>query len=101
MSRKAEFTVDGVLYRAQSVSPRWYYEFNDECGHGDNRDMLKFIDGILKNCITYPAEIKTQGIDYFDKNDDLFGAEKVFKAVHSFLREPIGRKPSEPVRKTE
>ena len=90
MARIATVTIDDVDYTLQSVSPSWFYELQDDCGIGTNdRDMKKFINELLKNVVVSPAEIKSEGIKYFDKKDDIGTSEKLTKEIMAFLK---GRK---------
>ena len=89
MAKTREVTVNGQSFTLQSVSPSWYYDFNDECGNtgGGKRKSAKYMDGMFKNCVISPPEIKAQGMDYFDANEDLKTAEKLISAIEQFLRE--------------
>ena len=76
-------------YTLQSVSPTWYFGVNDDCGMtgGGRRDTTKYIDTMLKNVVISPAEVKADGISYFDEKDDIKTPEKLIKAIETFLRE--------------
>lgn len=76
-------------FTLQSVSPSWYYDFNDECGNtgSGKRKSAKYMDGMFKNCVTSPAEVKAQGMAYFDERDDIRTPEKLIAAIEQFLRE--------------
>lgn len=90
MAKQKEVTVNGQKFKLQSVSPSWYYDFNDECGMtGGKRQSRKYVDGMLRNCVISPAEVSSQGMDYFDAQDDLSTTEKLIKEIENFLR---GRK---------
>ena len=84
----ASFTVNGTEYTLQSVSPTWYYDTNDECGNtgSGKRKSAKYMDGMFKNCVVAPAEVKAKGMEYFDDNEDLKTAEKLIAAIEQFLR---------------
>jgi len=88
MAKTFKTTINGTEYTLQSVSPSWYFDFNDECnmtGSG-KRQTRKYIDGLIKNCVIAPAEVKNGGISYFDENTDIATPEKLTKAIEQFLR---------------
>lgn len=89
MSKQKKIQIEGTEFTLQSVSPSWYYEFNDECGNtgSGKRKSAKYMDGMFKNCVVAPAEIKTEGMAYFDEREDLRTAEKLIAAIEQFLRE--------------
>lgn len=89
MSKQKKIQIEGTEFTLQSVSPSWYYEFNDECGNtgSGKRKSAKYMDGMFKNCVVVPAEIKTEGMAYFDEREDLRTAEKLIAAIEQFLRE--------------
>ena len=78
MAKTKEITIGEQKFTLQSVSPSWYYDFNDECGNTGN--------GKRKNCVVAPAEVKAKGMEYFDDNEDLKTAEKLIAAIEQFLR---------------
>lgn len=89
MSRQTKVTVNNQEFTLQSVSPTWYFGVNDDCGMTGTgkRDTTKYIDTMLKNVVIAPPEVKSQGIAYFDENDDVKTPEKLIKAIEQFLRE--------------
>jgi hypothetical protein len=88
MAKQKEITINEQKFTLQSVSPSWYYDFNDECGNtgGGKRKSVKYMDGMFKNCVISPPEVKAQGMDYFDEKEDLATAEKLIAAIEQFLR---------------
>ena len=68
MAKTKKVTVNGHEFELQSVSPSWYYDFNDECGNtgSGKRKSAKYMDGMFKNCVISPPEVKAQGMEYFD-----------------------------------
>jgi len=42
---------------------------------------------MFKNCVIAPAEVRNQGMAYFDEQEDLKGPEALIKAIETFLRE--------------
>lgn len=88
MAKTKEITIGEQKFTLQSVSPSWYYDFNDECGNtGGRRKSTKYMDGMFRNCVTFPPEVKAQGMAYFDDKEDLRTAEKLIAAIEQFLRE--------------
>ena len=53
MAKTKEITIGEQKFTLQSVSPSWYYDFNDECGNTGNgkRKSAKYMDGMFKNCV--------------------------------------------------
>ena len=87
MAKQKEVTINGQKFTLQSVSPSWYYDFNDECGNtGGKRKSAKYMDGMFRNCVIAPAEVKAEGMAYFDEKEDLSTAEKLIAAIEQFLR---------------
>ena len=78
MAKTKEITIGEQKFTLQSVSPSWYYDFNDECGNtgSGKRKSAKYMDGMFKNCVVAP----------FDDNEDLKTAEKLIAAIEQFLR---------------
>jgi hypothetical protein len=89
MARTKKVTVNGSEFTLQSVSPSWYYEQNDNCGNtgGGKHQSAKYMDIMFRNCVISPAEVKADGMGYFDENDDLKTPEALIKEIESFLRE--------------
>lgn len=88
MAKTKTVTIKGKEFTLQSVSPSWYYDFNDECGNtgGGKRKSTKYMDGMFKNCVISPPEVKADGMKYFDEQEDLSTAEKLIAEIESFLR---------------
>ena len=80
---------NGTEYTLQSVSPTWYYDTNDECGNtgSGKKKSAEYMDRMFKNCVIAPAEVRNQGMAYFDEQEDLKGPEALIKAIETFLRE--------------
>lgn len=59
-----------------------------ECGNtgSGKRKSAKYMDGMFKNCVVAPAEVKAKGMEFFDDNEDLKTAEKLISAIEQFLR---------------
>lgn len=86
---KLECSEETIEVTLQSVSPTWYYDVCKRYGlmSGTNKDFIKYMDEMFKNCVIYPGEIRNKGIEYFDERDDIVGAEELNKEISSFLRE--------------
>lgn len=88
MSKTKKVTIGEQEFTLQSVSPKWYFDFNDECGmNGGKRALTKYIDGLIKNCVVSPPELKSVGLDYFEEKEDIRTPEKLVKEIEQFLRE--------------
>ena len=90
MAKTKEITIGEQKFTLQSVSPSWYYDFNDECGNtgSGKRKSAKYMDGMFKNCVVAPAEVKAKGMEFFDDNEDLKTAEKLVS------EDVIGKEPA-------
>lgn len=88
MAKQKKVTVNGTEFTLQSVSPTWYFGVNDECGMtGGKKDTGKYLDTMFKNCVVSPAEVRNDGMAYFDAQEDVKTPEKLIKAIETFLRE--------------
>lgn len=89
MAKQKKVTVNGTEYTLQCVSPTWYYDTNDECGNtgSGKKKSAEYMDRMFKNCVIAPAEVRNQGMAYFDEQEDLKGPEALIKAIETFLRE--------------
>ena len=78
MARQKKVTVNGTEY-----------ETNDECGNtgSGKRKSAEYMDRMFKNCVIAPAEVRNEGMAYFDEKDDLKTPEGLIKAIENFLRE--------------
>ena len=54
---------------------------------GGKRDTTKYLDTMFKNVVISPAEVKADGMAYFDEREDVKTPEKLIKAIEQFLRE--------------
>lgn len=88
MAKQKKVIVNGQEFTLQSVSPTWYFGVNDECGMtGGKKDTSKYLDTMFKNCVVSPAEVRNDGMAYFDEKEDVKTPEKLIKAIEQFLRE--------------
>ena len=51
------------------------------------KDTTKYLDTMFKNVVIAPAEVKTDGMGYFDAQEDVKTPEKLIAAIEKFLRE--------------
>ena len=88
MAKTKEITIGDQKFTLQSVSPTWYFQANDDCGMTGNgrRDTVKYLDTMFKNVVVSPAEVKSDGMAYFDAKEDVKTPEKLIKAIEQFLR---------------
>ena len=97
MAKTKEITIGEQKFTLQSVSPSWYYDFNDECGNtgSGKRKSAKYMDGMFKNCVVAPAEVKAKGMEFFDDNEDR-KADLRHRAVSSQLNWTLPTLPTKP-----
>jgi len=90
MAKTKAKELNGVEYKFQSVSPRWYYDINDRYGNtgGGRKNSPDYMDEMFRNVVISPPEVATRGLSYFEDNDDLKGAEDLIGEIERFLREP-------------
>ena len=52
MAKTKEITIGEQKFTLQSVSPSWYYDFNDECGNTGNgkRKSAKYTSSLRSFC---------------------------------------------------
>ena len=87
MAKQKKVTVNGQEFTLQSVSPTWYFGVNDDCGMtGGKRNTVKYLDMMFKNTVVTPAEVRNDGMSYFDVRDDVRTPELLIKEIESFLR---------------
>ncbi|EFC97243.1 hypothetical protein CLOSTHATH_04559 [Hungatella hathewayi DSM 13479] len=87
MAKTKKVTINGTEYELQSVSPTWYLDLNDECGMtGGRRKTAKYMDSLFKNTVIAPKEVNTEGMQYFEEQEDISSAEKLLTEIESFLR---------------
>ena len=71
----------------QSVSPQWYMDNLDRFGRGKN--TAKYIDQLIRNVVVSPAEVAADGIDYFNKREDVATPTLLVEEIESFLARPV------------
>ncbi|MGL5435875.1 MAG: hypothetical protein ACRDBO_10825 [Lachnospiraceae bacterium] len=85
MAKAGVLTVQGKKFSVQKVSPRWYYGLSDRHLINGKRNTAAYVDELLKNTITDPAEIKVDGLEYFG-DDDLGLVDELVTEIESFLK---------------
>ena len=88
MAKTKTVKVNGTDFQLQSVSPNWYLDHNDETGMtGGKRKTAKYMDGLFKSVVVSPKEVQNEGMEYFDRENDISTPEKLLVEIESFLRE--------------
>ena len=82
MARTKTVTVGGTDYQLQSVTYSWY--FNPANGR---KNTAKYVDALIKGCVTAPAEVAKGGLKYFDEQDDLATPSELVREIENFLAE--------------
>ena len=54
MAKTKEITIGEQKFTLQSVSPSWYYDFNDECGNTGGRRVALLAEGVGRNPAVVP-----------------------------------------------
>ena len=96
MARTKTVTVNGVDYSLQSVTFSWYSNLTDLYINPANgrKNTAKYVDALIKGCVTAPAEVAKLGLKYFDEQEDLATPGDLAREIESFLSErtkPQGR----------
>lgn len=84
MAKTKEVTIRGTKYKLQSVSPRWYYDLSDKHLVNGKRNTANYADELIKNVVVSPAEVRTDGIDYF--GDEIGTTVDLVEEIESFLK---------------
>ena len=89
MARTKVVTVNGTDYTLQSVTFSWYTNLTDLYINPANgrKNTAKYVDALLKGCVTAPAEVAKRGLDYFEEQDDITTPNELSKAIGTFLGE--------------
>jgi len=95
MARTETITVNGLDIGLQTPSLEWYldneYDCKDSSGVLKNKD---YIDSMIKNCVTAPAELMQKGIRFFDEKDDFDTPIKLIREIDRFLKRPANYRKS-------
>ena len=89
MARTKTVTVGGTDYQLQSVTYSWYSNETDLYINPANgrKNTAKYVDALIKGCVTAPAEVAKGGLKYFDEQDDLATPSELVREIENFLAE--------------
>lgn len=89
MARTKTVTVGGTDYQLQSVTYSWYSNLTDLYISPANgrKNTAKYVDALIKGCVTAPAEVAKGGLKYFDEQDDLATPSELVREIENFLAE--------------
>lgn len=89
MARTETVTVGGTDYQLQSVTYSWYSNLTDLYINPANgrKNTAKYVDALIKGCVTAPAEVAKGGLKYFDEQDDLATPSELVREIENFLAE--------------
>ncbi len=89
MARTKSVIVNDVKYELQSVSFSWYSNLTDLFVNPANgrKNTAKYVDALIKGCVTSPAEVAKGGLKYFDEEDDLVTPGELVREIENFLSE--------------
>ncbi len=89
MARTKTVTVGGADFSLQSVTFSWYSNLTDLYVNPANgrKNTAKYVDALIKGCVTAPAEVAKLGLKYFDEQDDLATPGELVHEIESFLSE--------------
>lgn len=89
MARTKTVTVGGTDYQLQSVTYSWYSNLTDLYISPANgrKNTAKYVDALIKGCVTAPAEVAKGGLKYFDEQDDLATPSELVHEIENFLAE--------------
>ena len=89
MARTKTVTVGGTDYQLQSVTYSWYSNLPDLYINPANgrKNTAKYVDALIKGCVTAPAEVAKGGLKYFDEQDDLATPSELVREIENFLAE--------------
>lgn len=89
MARTKNVTVGGTDYQLQSVTYSWYSNLTDLYINPANgrKNTAKYVDALIKGCVTAPAEVAKGGLKYFDEQDDLATPSELVREIENFLAE--------------
>lgn len=89
MARTKTITVGGTDYQLQSATYSWYSNLTDLYINPANgrKNTAKYVDALIKGCVTAPAEVAKGGLKYFDEQDDLATPSELVREIENFLAE--------------
>ena len=89
MARTKTITIAGTDYQLQSVTYSWYSNLTDLYINPANgrKNTAKYVDALIKGCVTAPVEVAKDGLRYFDEQDDLGTPSELVREIENFLTE--------------
>ena len=89
MARTKTVTVGGTDYQLQSVTYSRNSNLTDLYINPANgrKNTAKYVDALIKGCVTAPAEVAKGGLKYFDEQDDLATPSELVREIENFLAE--------------
>ena len=89
MARTKTVTVGGTDYQLQSATFAWYSNLTDLYINPANgrKNTAKYVDALIKGCVTAPAEVAKGGLKYFDEQDDIATPSELVREIEPFLAE--------------
>ena len=89
MARTKTATVGGTDYQLQSVTFAWYSNLTDLYINPANgrKNTAKYVDALIKGCVTAPTEVAKGGLKYFDEQDDIATPSELVHEIETFLAE--------------
>ena len=89
MARTKKITVNNVEYTLQSVTFTWYSNLTDLYINpaSGRKNTAKYADALIKGCVTAPAEVAEQGLQYFADQEDLATPGELVREIENFLGE--------------
>ena len=62
-------------------------EVTDDWAANGRKNTAKYVDALIKGCVTAPAEVAKGGLKYFDEQDDLATPSELVREIENFLAE--------------
>lgn len=89
MARTKTVVVNGVEYQLQSVTFTWYSNLTDLYINPANgrKNTAKYVDALIRGCVTTPVEVAKGGLKYFDEQEDIATPGELVREIESFLAE--------------
>lgn len=89
MARTKIVTVNETEYTLQSVTFSWYSNLTDLYINPANgrKNTAKYVDALIKGCVTAPAEVAKLGLKFFDEQDDVSTPGELVREIETFLAE--------------
>ena len=89
MARTKTVTVSGTDFSLQIVTFSWYSNLTDLYVNPANgrKNTAKYVDALIRGCVTAPAEVAKGGLKYFDEQEDLVTPSELAREIENFLSE--------------